>query len=71
MDLELPPGAILAVTSDGFSIPLGRGASELGQDLSRRWLPGPRPLIQFVVDTSFEDYHDDRTVAALWHRTTP
>jgi serine/threonine protein phosphatase PrpC len=66
----LPAGAVLVLCSDGFSVPLGDGTGPLGQDLARRWTPGPRDLVPYVVDLSFNAYHDDKTVVAVWSPRT-
>lgn len=65
----LPAGAVLVLASDGFTTPLGAGDGLLGQALATRWAPGPRELFPFMVDLSFNAYHDDKTVVALWNRS--
>lgn len=62
----LPAGDVLVLASDGFTTPLGAGDGALGQALAARWAPGPRELFAFMVDLSFNSYHDDKTVVALW-----
>jgi serine/threonine protein phosphatase PrpC len=66
-DIALAPGSVLVLASDGFTTPLGDGTGPLGQDLSRRWALGPRELLPFLIDLSFNAYHDDKTVVALWN----
>jgi hypothetical protein len=64
---HLPATAVLVLASDGFTTPLGDGQGPLGADLAARWGPGPRDLLPFLVDLSFNAYHDDKTVVALWN----
>jgi serine/threonine protein phosphatase PrpC len=63
----LSAGDILVLCSDGFSIPLGDGNGPLGEDLVSRWAPGPRGVLAFLADLSFDAYHDDKTVVAIWN----
>jgi serine/threonine protein phosphatase PrpC len=63
----LPESAVLILCSDGFSVPLGDGSGLLGIDLARRWAAGPRELLPFLTDLSFDAYHDDKTVVAVWN----
>lgn len=63
----LPAGDVLVLASDGFTTPLGAGDGPLGQALATRWAPGPRELFPFMVDLSFNAYHDDKTVVAFWN----
>lgn len=65
--LVLPPGSVLVLASDGFTTPLGDGSGPLGTDLALRWGQGARKLFPFMVDLSFDAYHDDKTVVALWN----
>lgn len=70
----LPSNSILVLCSDGFSVPLGTGDGPLGTDLARRWAAGPRDLVAFLVDLSFDAHYDDKTVVGIWNswpRTTP
>lgn len=65
--IQLPAAAVLVLASDGFTTPLGDGRGPLGADLAARWGSGPRDLLSFLVDLSFNAYHDDKTVVALWN----
>ena len=65
--VTIPAGAVLVLASDGFTTPLGDGSGPLGSDLAARWAAGPRELLPFLVDLSFNAYHDDKTVVALWN----
>ncbi|WP_197282821.1 protein phosphatase 2C domain-containing protein [Gordonia sp. HS-NH1] len=65
--LTVPAGAVLVLASDGFTTPLGDGSGPLGIDLASRWGSGARDLLPFLVDLSFNAYHDDKTVVALWN----
>ncbi len=62
----LPAESVLVLASDGFTTPLGDGSGPLGADLALRWGRGPRGLVAFMVDLSFNAYHDDKTVVAMW-----
>lgn len=64
--VSLPPGTVLVLATDGFTVPLDDGTGILGQDLAARW-EEPRELLQFTVDLSFGGYHDDKTIIALWN----
>lgn len=65
--VTIPAGSVLVLATDGFTTPLGDGSGPLGTDLAARWAPGPRELLPFLVDLSFNAYHDDKTVVALWN----
>lgn len=65
--VTLAPGSVLVLASDGFTTPLGDGSGPLGKDLARRWALGARELLAFLVDLSFNAYHDDKTVVAMWN----
>lgn len=65
--VTLPPGSVLVLASDGFTTPLGDGSGPLGKDLAGRWALGARELLPFLVDLSFNAYHDDKTVVAMWN----
>jgi serine/threonine protein phosphatase PrpC len=69
--VDLLPGDVLVLATDGFTTPLADGEGELGRELARRWLPEPRLLLPFLVDVMFEGYHDDRTVVAVWCPAVP
>ena len=64
--ITIPAGSILVLASDGFTTPLGDGNGPLGADLAARWAT-PRDLFPFMVDLSFNAYHDDKTVVAAWN----
>lgn len=68
--VTIPAGSVLVLASDGFTTPLGDGSGPLGTDLAARWAAGPRELLAFLVDLSFNAYHDDKTVVALWNPAT-
>ncbi|HQE15669.1 MAG TPA: protein phosphatase 2C domain-containing protein [Mycobacterium sp.] len=67
--IDINPGDVLLIGTDGVSEPLGDGQSAVG-DLLRDVLlrPGPPSLIEFAhaVDFSRETFDDDRTLVALW-----
>lgn len=65
--VTIPAGSVLVLASDGFTTPLGDGSGPLGTDLAARWAAGPRELLPFLVDLSFNAYHDDKTVVAMWN----
>lgn len=65
--VTIPPACVLVLASDGFTIPLGDGTGPLGADLASRWADAARNLIAFLVDLSFNAYHDDKTILALWN----
>jgi serine/threonine protein phosphatase PrpC len=68
--VTIPAGSVLVLASDGFTTPLGDGSGPLGTDLAARWAAGPRELLPFLVDLSFNAYHDDKTVVAMWNPPT-
>jgi len=68
--MTLPPESVLVLASDGFTVPFGDGTGPLGTDLANRWTGQARELLPFLVDLSFNAYHDDKTVVALWNPAT-
>ncbi|KQZ88496.1 hypothetical protein ASD62_03360 [Phycicoccus sp. Root563] len=67
LGVSLPPASLLVIASDGFTTPLGDGTGPLGRELAVRWGGGPRAIFPFMVDLSFNGYHDDKTVVAVWN----
>lgn len=71
MEVEIGPGEVLLIGTDGIGDPLGTGEGAVG-DLFRRVLHREsRPtLIEFAhtVDFSRQSFDDDRTLVAVWPR---
>jgi hypothetical protein len=65
-DIEVPPGAVVTLATDGFAHALTR-RSPLATALVSRWASVPTQLA-FANDVAFQDdlYLDDRTVLAVW-----
>jgi hypothetical protein len=67
--VEVAPGEVLLVGTDGVGDPLGSGQGAVG-DLIRAIAGGQRrpSLIEFAhgVDFSRETFDDDRTLVAVW-----
>jgi serine/threonine protein phosphatase PrpC len=69
--VEITPGEVLVIGTDGIGDPLGGGEGGVG-NLLREVLtePGTPSLIEFAhaVDFSRETFDDDRTLVAIWPR---
>jgi hypothetical protein len=67
VSVELLPGAILLIGTDGFGDPLGDGSGKVGQ-LFTKYLKAPPPPAAFahILDFSRETFDDDRTLIAIW-----
>jgi serine/threonine protein phosphatase PrpC len=69
--VEITPGEVLVIGTDGIGDPLGSGEGGVG-NLLREVLTGPGTpsLIEFAhaVDFSRETFDDDRTLVAIWPR---
>ena len=69
--VDVGPGDVLLLGTDGFGDPLGNGSGGVG-NLFRELLGGPRPpsLIEFAhgLDFSRETFDDDRTLIAVTPR---
>jgi hypothetical protein len=69
--VEVTPGEVLVIGTDGIGDPLGSGEGGVG-NLLREVLTGPGTpsLIEFAhaVDFSRETFDDDRTLVAVWPR---
>lgn len=72
--VELNPGDVLVLASDGLLEHLGDGTGAYADALARSWTSSPRHLIQFVSDlsTNFAStcQEDDRTTIATWIGST-
>ncbi|MBR7827932.1 protein phosphatase 2C domain-containing protein [Actinospica sp. MGRD01-02] len=66
--LNLTPGQVLLVGTDGFGDPLGDGDGLVGELFRHHLLPGPPPAVGLahLLDFSRELFDDDRTLLALW-----
>lgn len=64
---RLSEGDVLLVCTDGVSLPLGDGNTELGAALARE-LALPPDIVDFarLLDFSAATYDDDRTLVAVW-----
>lgn len=65
--LELAPDEVLMLASDGFTLPLAGGESEVAAVFARE-LHRPPGLLDFarMLDFSRSTYDDDRTLVAIW-----
>jgi len=71
VEVEIGPGEVLLIGTDGIGDPLGAGEGAVG-DLLRGALQrqSPPTLIEFahMVDFSRQSFDDDRTLVAVWPR---
>ncbi|HEX4701434.1 MAG TPA: protein phosphatase 2C domain-containing protein [Pseudonocardiaceae bacterium] len=67
VDVDLAPGSVLVLGTDGFGDPLGDGRGEVGR-LFADTLAEPPPALGLahVLDFTRETFDDDRTVVAVW-----
>jgi hypothetical protein len=67
LTIDLLPGDVLMVGTDGFGDPVGDGAGEVGTTIATRWVQPPT-IDRFFADVNFyrRSYDDDRTVVSLW-----
>jgi len=69
--VDVGPGEVLLLGTDGFGDPLGNGSGGVG-NLFRELLGGPQPpsLLEFAraLDFSRETFDDDRTLVAVTPR---
>lgn len=67
--VDLHPGEVLLIGTDGFGDPLGTGEGGVG-NLFRQLLGQARPPSQLefahALDFSREAFDDDRTLVAVW-----
>ncbi len=66
---ELAPTDVLLLATDGFSLPLAGGDSEVGTAFARE-LARPPDILDFarLLDFSRSTYDDDRSLIAVWPR---
>jgi Protein phosphatase 2C len=65
--IDLGPGDVLLVGTDGFGDPLGSGRGEVGRFFAEQFAEPPAPLtFARLLDFSRETYDDDRTLVAIW-----
>lgn len=64
---RLQRGAVLLLCTDGFSLPLAGGESEVGAVFARE-LARPPDIVDFarLLDFSRSTYDDDRSLIAIW-----
>jgi serine/threonine protein phosphatase PrpC len=72
--IDIAPGDVLLIGTDGIGEPLGNGEGAVGtllRDLLLR--PTAPSLIEFAhpIDFSRETFDDDRTLVAVWPNTPP
>ncbi|MEV8354133.1 protein phosphatase 2C domain-containing protein [Streptomyces niveus] len=68
---RLAPHEALLVGTDGFGDPLGDGDGQVGSLFARHLAEPPTPLwFAHLVDFTRETFDDDRTLLAIWPRTT-
>jgi hypothetical protein len=67
LSVDLHPGDVLLLGSDGFGEPMGDGTG-LVPDLFRRYLEEVPPMLALAhaLDFSRETFDDDRTLVAVW-----
>lgn len=69
--VRLPSSETLLVGTDGFGDPLGDGDGLVGTLFARHLLTPPPPVwLAHVLDFSRETFDDDRTLLAVWPRTS-
>jgi serine/threonine protein phosphatase PrpC len=70
--LELAAGQVLLLATDGFTMPLAGGKSEVGAMFARELRRAPG-LLDFarMLDFSRSTYDDDRTLVAIWPPREP
>ena len=67
ISVELGPGEVLFVMTDGVGDPLGDGKGEVGRSLARAWSDPPdRYTFASQVDFRRRSHTDDRTVVGIW-----
>jgi serine/threonine protein phosphatase PrpC len=66
-ECRLAQGGVLLICTDGLSLPLGDGRTELGATLARE-LARPPDVVDFarLLDFNASTYDDDRTLVAVW-----
>lgn len=68
---RLTPGRVLLVGTDGFGDPLGDGDGQVGALFASQLAVPPAPLwLAHLLDFSRETFDDDRSLLAVWPRTT-
>ncbi|SHN47120.1 protein phosphatase 2C domain-containing protein [Cryptosporangium aurantiacum] len=70
--VDLAPGDVVLVGTDGFGDPLGDGTGQVGR-LVAEVLATPPSALRFahVLDFSRETFDDDRTLLAIWSDPDP
>jgi serine/threonine protein phosphatase PrpC len=69
VSVELAPGDVLVLVTDGLGDPLRDGPGTVGPGLADGLGEPPHPLVLAgLVDFSRQGCHDDRTLAAVWRR---
>lgn len=63
--VPVPAGTVVVAATDGLSVPLGDGTTELGQRLADRWGADHRPVAHLLIDMLTDFHHDDRTVILM------
>ncbi|WP_405798599.1 protein phosphatase 2C domain-containing protein [Streptomyces sp. NBC_01506] len=68
---RLAPHDVLLIGTDGFGDPLGDGDGQVGSLFARHLAEPPTSLwFAHLVDFTRETFDDDRTLLAIWPRTT-
>ncbi|GIF73798.1 protein phosphatase 2C domain-containing protein [Asanoa siamensis] len=70
--IQLRPGDVLAVISDGIGDPMGSGGGVVGRFLAEQWT-SPPDTIEFAHQVGFyrRTFVDDRTAVAVWTAAEP
>lgn len=68
--VDITHSDVLLIGTDGIGDPLGSGQGGVGNLLRDILTPSPPSLIEFAhaVDFSRENFDDDRTLVAVWHK---
>lgn len=68
----VPPGAMVAVFTDGIGAPFGGGRGQVGTELAGWWATPPHS-ITFAGQVGFmrRGFHDDRACVAVWLPAEP
>jgi serine/threonine protein phosphatase PrpC len=67
--VEIGPGDVLVLVTDGVGDPLRDGPGTVGPGLAAGLAEAPHPLaLAALIDFSRQGCHDDRTLAAIWLR---
>lgn len=68
IEVDLEPGDVLLLGTDGFGDPLGSGKGQIGDTFKSLLCNGLPSLTEFIhyLDFSKDTFDDDRTLVAIW-----